>query len=238
MVSAAEKLLEAASRHYRSSGKFAWHFARGKLRHDPYFLGVLAQGLLPEEGRLFDVGCGQGLLLALVCAARQQYDRGEWPQAWPVPPGGLALAGIELDARRVKIATRALASLDPTAEVACCDMRDATFPACSAIMFIDVLLYLDQDEQCRVLEKAADALCPGGVLIMREADAAGGWRFEITRSSERFMSALRGEVHQKLHYRTAGEWRSVLGRLGLAVSQEPMSQGTPFSNILFVGRKC
>ena len=164
-------------------------------------------------------------------------DRGEWPQAWPAPPGRLALAGIEIDAKRVKIAARALASLDPTAEVACCDMRDATFPACSAITFIDVLLYLDPDEQCRVLEKAAEALRPGGVLIMREADAAGGRRFEITRSVERFMSALRGELRQKLHYRTAGEWRSVLERLGLAVSQEPMSQGTPFSNILFVGRK-
>jgi SAM-dependent methyltransferase len=234
---AAKNLLEAASRPYRSSGRFAWHFARGKLRHDPYFLRVLERGLLPQEGGLFDVGCGYGLLLALICAARQQYARGEWPPGWPPPPQRLTLAGIELDAGRAQIAARALGNLDADARVARCDMRDAPFPVCSAIAFMDVLLYLDPEEQCAVLEKGIGAVASGGVLILREADAAGGPRFEITRSAVRCISAVRGEARRKLHYRSAGEWRNLLERLGLAVSTEPMSHGTPFSNVLFVGIK-
>jgi SAM-dependent methyltransferase len=232
-----KRLIDAASRPYQSSGKFAWHFARGKLRHDPYFLGVIQRGLLPREGRLLDVGCGQGLLLALVCAAREQHRRGDWPADWPAPPKRVALAGIELDSRRVEIARRALATVDPGVTVTCADMQDTAFPPSSAITLMDVLLYLTPDEQCRVLEKAAHALVPGGVLILREADASAGQRFKVTRWVERLASAARGERGRHLHYRTAREWQTLLEGLGLAVRTEPMSHGTPFSNTLFVARK-
>ena len=69
-----------------------------------------------------------------------------------------------------------------------------------------------------------------------EADAAAGTRFGVTRWSERAVSALRGELHRKLHYRSAAGWRSALERLGFSVRVEAMSQGTPFANMLFVAR--
>jgi SAM-dependent methyltransferase len=232
-----KRLIEAASRPYQSSGKFAWHFARGKLRHDPYFLGVIRHGLLPREGRLLDVGCGQGLLLALVCAAREQHRRGDWAADWPAPPEQLALAGIELDSSRVGIARGALATVDPGVTITRADMRDAAFPPSSAITLMDVLLYLTPDEQCRVLEKAARALVPDGVLILREADASAGQRFNVTRCVERLASAARGERGRHLHYRTAREWQTFLEGLGLTVRTEPMSQGTPFSNMLFLAQR-
>lgn len=232
-----KRLIDAASRPYRSSGRFAWHFARGKLRHDPYFLGVIRRGLLPSEGRLLDVGCGQGLLLALVCAACERHRCGDWPADWPAPPERVALAGIELDSRRVEIARRALATVDPGVTVTRADMREAPFPPSSAITLMDVLLYLTPDEQARLLRKAFDALVPGGVLILREADASAGQRFKVTRWVERLASAARGERGRHLHYRTAREWQTLLEELGLTVRTEPMSQGTPFSNTLFVARR-
>jgi SAM-dependent methyltransferase len=229
-------LRERASRPYRSSGRLAWHFARGKLRHDPYFVAVVERGLLPREGRLLDVGCGQGLLLAMVCAARKLHASGTWPADWPPPPERLVLSGIELDSRRVEIARRALGELDPAIEVTRGDMRDAAFPRCSAMTLIDVLFYLDARSQDRLLEKAARALAPGGVLIMREADAAAGTRFAVTRWSGHLDSFLRGGCRRARHYRSAGDWQSALERLGFTVQLAPMSQGTPFSNILFVAR--
>jgi hypothetical protein len=39
-----------------------------------------------------------------------------------------------------------------------------------------------------------------------------------------------------LHYRSARNWQSVLERLGFEVHAELMSQGTPFSNVLFIAR--
>lgn len=228
-----ETLLEAATRPYIASGKYAWHFARGKLRHDPFFFWVLRRGLLPERGRLLDLGCGQGLLLALLTAARQQYARGQWPRGWPAPSSSFQMHGIELDRDRAETARRALGT---SAEIDCCDIRVAPFPACSVVVMTDVLLYLTEVEQIRVLQKAIDALRPGGLLLLREADARAGLRFYITQWSDRLIAAARGRFWRKLHYRGASTWVSLLEELGLAVDAEPMSEGTPFSNILFMGR--
>jgi hypothetical protein len=87
-----------------------------------------------------------------------------------------------------------------------------------------------------VLQKAINALSPGGLLLLREADACAGVRFFITHWSERLTAAARDRSWRKLHYRGAGAWVSLLEELGLAVDAEPMSEGTPFSNILFIGR--
>lgn len=228
-----ETLLEAATRPYMSSGKYAWYFARGKLRHDPFFFWMLRSGLLPERGRLLDLGCGQGLLLALLTAARRQYVRGEWPHGWPEPPSSFQMHGIELDRGRAETARRALGT---AAEIDCCDIRHAPFPACSVVVLNGVLLYLDEAEQVRVLQKAVDALCPGGLLLLREADAGAGWRFQITQWTDRLIAANRGRFWRKLHYRAAPAWISSLEELGLTVHVQPMREGTPFSNILLIGR--
>jgi SAM-dependent methyltransferase len=229
-----ERLLEAATRPYISSGKYAWYFARGKLRHDPFFFWVLRSGLLPERGRLLDLGCGQGLLLALLSAARRQYARGEWPRGWPAPSSNFQMQGIELDRGRAETACRALG---PGVEIDCCDIRRAPFPACSLVVMNGVLLYLDEAEQIRVLQKAVDALRPGGLLLLREADAGAGLRFHITQWTDRLIAANRGRFWRKLHYRAAPGWISALEKLGLAVHVQPMRQGTPFSNILLTGRR-
>ena len=51
-------IVEAASAPYRSVGRFAWHFARGKLARDPVFRHVLSNGLIPHQARVLDIGCG------------------------------------------------------------------------------------------------------------------------------------------------------------------------------------
>ena len=227
-------LFEAATRPYIGAGQYAWHFARGKLRHDPVFFSLLRRGLLPERGNLLDLGCGQGVLLSLIRAAQEQYRAGLWPRDWPAPPLNLGLRGIELSAGRVQVARRALGD---SVQVDQRDLRDFDFPPCSVIVMLDVLFYLGEAEQGRVIEKAAGALEPGGLLLMREADAGAGFAFQATRWGEWIAGALRGEFGQQLHYRSLVQWIAVLAGRGFAVSAEPMGEGTPFANVLFVARK-
>ena len=54
---------------YRAAGRFAWHFARGKLGRDPVFRGLVERGELrcgDGPPRVVDIGCGQGLLASLL----------------------------------------------------------------------------------------------------------------------------------------------------------------------------
>lgn len=226
-------LFEAATRPYLAAGKHAWLFARGKLRHDPVYFSLLQRGLLPQHGSLLDLGCGQGMLLSLLRAAKQQ--PGVWPAHWPSAPS-LALRGIDVSAQRVSTARRAFggdAQLDHR------DLRESelAFEPCSVIVLLDVLFYLGEADQARLMDKAVAALERDGVLLMREADAGAGAAFAMTKWSERIACALRGRPGQRLHYRSAAQWTQELSARGLRVDATPMSAGTPFANILFIARK-
>lgn len=229
------QLLDAASRPYAAAGRYAWHFARGKLRFDPVFLGLLRRGLLPDRGRLLDLGCGQGLLLSLLLAARDEHAAGRWPPGWPAPPRRLELSGIDSHPGRVRAARAALGAR------ACVEQRDlraqSFSQSCSAVVILDVLLYLRHDEQERLLDAAAQALEPNGMLLMREADARDGLAFRLTQFSAWLDSAARGRFREPMGWRSASRWVEALAKRGFAVETMPMSEGTPYANVLFVGRK-
>ena len=224
-------LLEAAASRY--AGRSARQFASNKLRFDPVFISLLRDGRLPDRGTLLDLGCGQGLLLALLLAGRDQFERGSWPRDWQRPPQ-LVLLGIEIDGERAATARRALGD---GARVVPADIREAEFPACAVAVLLDVLLYMTEDEQESVLRKAVDALEPGGLLLVREADAGAGLKFAMTRWGERLMEMGRGQWRDRLHYRSASQWIALLSGFGLSVKPVAMSAGTPFANMLFVCTK-
>ena len=90
------ELHRIASEPYRRSGRFGWHFARGKLDRDPVFRALLERGDIPARARVLDIGCGQGLLASLFCACDELARRGTWPAQWASPPTGVRYTGIEL----------------------------------------------------------------------------------------------------------------------------------------------
>jgi len=229
-----EALLEEASFPYLESGMLDWEFVRGKLRHDPLYFNLLRRGFLPPAGRLLDLGCGRGILFSLLIAARRQAEAGQYPEGWAAPPSGLAFHGIE---GRPKVAASARESLGDQAVIKTGDLRGSTFPAADAVLLLDVLHYLPADDQRDLLAKVVAALQPGGVLLIRDADAGGGWRFTATRMQERFSAPLRRHWRQRFHYRSAAEWGGLLKELGLAVDVQPMGMGTPYANVLLAGKK-
>jgi O-methyltransferase involved in polyketide biosynthesis len=143
------------------------------------------------------------------------------------------LQGIELREDRVRAARQALAG----EEVTHGDLRGLDLQPCAVVAILDVMLYLDEAEQQRLLDRVAAALEPGGLLLLREADAGAGFAFRVTKWSERIAGAMRGEFGRPLHYRNAIQWIAELAGRGFDVDAEPMSQGTPFANVLFVARK-
>ena len=227
-------LLDEASRPYRRAGRAAWHYARGKFRWDPVYFALLRGGILPDSGTLVDLGCGQGILLALLAAAKAQYARGQWPRGWPAPPARLAMRGYDLRGRSIRAGSVAL---NGTAALECRDIRGLPLPPAAAVVLLDVLYHLPPAEQERVIGSAARALEPGGVLVVRESNAGGGLAFRLQRSSEYLAQAWHGRLAPRLWYRDARQWRALLEATGLAVSAQPMNGATPFANVLFVARR-
>ena len=226
-------LIEETAYRYLGSGMFHWEFVRGKLRHDPVYLQILRQGLLPSEGRLLDLGCGRGILLSLLLTARDRYDRGLYPEGWPPPPV-LDLHGIETGFKTVSAAR---AALGDQARIDIADLRDAELPPSQAVLLLDVLHYLPAEAQEDLFRRIAGALEPGGLLLIRDADAGAGWRFTATRVQERTCALARRHWKQRFHYRSAAEWSRLLESAGFAVDLQPMGMGTPYGNVLLTATR-
>ena len=232
MGNAYDSLLDAACAPYRAAGHFAWHFARGKLSGDPVFRALLDQGLV-RDGALLDLGCGQGLLAAWLLAGRDRFEAGDWPAGRPPPPRLSSITGVELMPADVE---RAHNALGDRARIEAGDIRTAPFAPADTIVILDVLHFLEIAEQDAVLARVRAALRPGGVLLMRIGDAAGGFGFRWSNWIDRAVARLRGHEAPPLHCRTLADWRASLAGLGFAVEVLPMSSGTLFSNVLLVAK--
>lgn len=219
----------AAARY--GADRFARHFAYFKLTGDPAFRHLVESGLLAERERVLDLGCGQGMLEALLAAAGDERER--WPREWAPRPAPRAMEGIELDPRAVE---RARIAGDGCARFVQGDIRTAAFPQADAIVVLDVLHYIDRPAQEAVLERARRAIAPGGILLLRVADARPTLRFRATIALDRLSLRMRGGRPGTYHCRPLAEWIARLEALGFEVQPRPMSAGTPFANVLLVAR--
>jgi hypothetical protein len=101
-------------------------------------------------------------------------------------------------------------------------------------VILDVLHYVDHAAQAALLQRVHAALRPGGRLLLRVGDAASRRGFLISQWVDRIVTTVRGHHVPPTWGRTLPEWIAVLSAQGFAVQPVPMSQGTPFANVLLV----
>lgn len=222
-------LVRESSDRYITASMTAWEFARGKLRGDPVYRAIVSQPLLPASGTVVDIGCGQGLTLALLADAERLYHAGSWPARWSPPPQFNRKIGIELRPRAASIARKAL---DAAAEILEGDVRTLPPIPCDAALYLDVFHMIPYAEQEELVAATAAALKPGGVMLVRDADAAAGWRFDAVRFGNRLKAIVFGAWRQRFYFRTADEWLACFARHGLHAELRPMTSGA-FANVLF-----
>jgi len=210
--------IEQVAAGYAGAGRSVQGYVRGKLRWDPVFAQLAARAPFPSP--VVDLGCGQAILIALL--ARMQPD--------------LEAVGIEWDDRKLAAGiegTRELAGV----RIVRGDVRNAPIPEAATIFIVDVLHYLQPDEQIDLLRRAVQALRPGGCLILRDVDGSAGVRAWINRWQER-VNRLFG-VHQgdTLRFRTSAEMQQALQELGMTTQVEQSSGRLPLSNVLITARR-
>ena len=100
-----------------------------------------------------DLGCGYGIfahLLALSSPARE-------------------VIGLDMDPARIRVAQEA-ARGRKNVSFACVDLKDPEFPlpSCRAITLIDLLHHVPFQDQEGLILRCAQALQPGGLLLIKE----------------------------------------------------------------------
>jgi 2-polyprenyl-3-methyl-5-hydroxy-6-metoxy-1,4-benzoquinol methylase len=234
MTTYIQQLVDTATAPYAHAGKFAWHFARGKLSGDPVFQEILQRGLIAPNTHVVDIGCGQGLLSAWLLAAEKAATKDAWPADWQSPPYGVTVHGIELMQSDVARANKALAKHHDRFTFETGDMCTAAFGKAQTVVILDVLHYVPFSAQEDVLLRVKEALSPKGLLILRIGDASAGLGFKISNWVDNMVFMCRGHKQSRLYCRSLSDWLALLNQLGFQVESKPMSQGTPFSNVLLI----
>ena len=238
------ELLDAATAPYRASGRFAWHFARGKLGRDPVFRYLVERGLFVPAGqqgavRMLDIGSGQSLIASLVHEMRRLHAARGWPSGWPAPPADeLRYTGIELMPKDTQRARAALSGLPVAPVLVNGDMCSIEYPPSDLVVILDVLHYVDIAAQDRVLERVHACLREGGGrLLLRIGDQDSARGFAASQWVDRIVTNIRGHRAPPTWGRPLKAWIAKLESIGFVVRAVPKSEGTPFANVLLIAER-
>jgi 2-polyprenyl-3-methyl-5-hydroxy-6-metoxy-1,4-benzoquinol methylase len=198
--------------------RWHYHYSRIKLGSDPLYPGV-ADALRGSVLPVLDLGCGIGLLAHALRAERV----------------AVPYRGVDNDAAKIAQAERAAtqAGLQDVA-FAVVDLA-ATFPAHrGSVAILDVLQYLDDAAQQRLLDAALAMLAPGARLVIRTGIEDGSRRMWFTRTFDRVANALGWMNAPPRRYPREQDLRSTLERAGLQARFTSLRGNTPFNNWLVV----
>ena len=200
-----------------------WHYyySRIKLGSDPLYPGV-AEALRGSEAPVLDLGCGIGLLAHALRAEALAIE----------------YIGVDNDAGKIAKARRAAAEsgLDGVSfEVV--DLASGFPPHHGSVAILDVLQYLDDASQQRLLDAAIAMLTPGARLVIRSGIEDGSRRMRVTRGFDRAANALGWMNTAPKGYPTEDALRGTLRRAGLEATFSSLRGNTPFNNWLVVATK-
>jgi 1-acyl-sn-glycerol-3-phosphate acyltransferase len=205
-------LARAVAERYRPAGRFRMGFAAGKVSFDPIFWHLWER--LPREGRLLDVGAGEGLLGVFLREAGSR----------------LVVHGVDIDEARIA-AARTAAGADPALIFEVADGEDAPFPQADVVTCIDVLHYLTPARQDRLMARLCAAVAPGGTLYVRDPEVGLGLASWWTATTERVFVALGRHRGGGVHVRGGVALAEVVARHLSDVHVTRAGTG-PFANAL------
>jgi 2-polyprenyl-3-methyl-5-hydroxy-6-metoxy-1,4-benzoquinol methylase len=149
----------------------------------------------------------------------------------------MTFQGVDLDASGCEAGNQALKPrFGERLFLASGDMCRADLRGYDAITILDVLHYIPFAQQDVLLDQIRSALGPSGLLVTRIGNAQGGWRFRVSQWVDLVMANAQGHRIRRMYCRPLNDWIHALQTRGFSVTAQPMSEGTPFANVLLVAR--
>lgn len=195
-------------------------YVRAKLKSDPVYEAVwkLVEG---SSQPILDVGCGIGLL--------PMFLRGRGYQG--------VLVGIDTDVEKINLARAVAAGNSASTTFEVKDARQGCGGFTGSVALLDVLHYLPSEDQRSLLRNCANAVAPGGMVIIRDCPRDGSWRYRATYLEEWFAKTIGWLRVPMLNFPTRQEITQVFEPAEFSAHIAPLWGNTPFNNHLFVFRR-
>lgn len=212
-----EEVVARVAARYGSGSRSAYYYVRGKMLGDPVVRRAFEFAAKEPLGEVVDVGAGRGQLGILLLESK----------------GATHVSGFDWDPAKVAEARRASKDLPASFEEG--DVVTHAIPGCDCVLLIDVLHYLTDAQQDALVERAARAA--RSTLLIRELDPDRGWRSKATRVQESITTSAWWNRGARVRVRPISCVERALSAEGFDVTVEPCWGGTPFANVLVVGRR-
>jgi 2-polyprenyl-3-methyl-5-hydroxy-6-metoxy-1,4-benzoquinol methylase len=218
-VSKADPVGERVQAAYADAPRRERLHVAGRLRSCP--MAAIAAAT-PVTGRVLDFGCGHGV------AARYL----------AITSSGREITGVDVDGDKLRDGRAA-------ADRAGLPVRFEQVPEAyrpvgewDAITIVDVLYLLGEDAALEVVDAAAAALVPGGVLVIKEIDVRPRWKYWFAVAQEQAATKLlRITEGSRVHFLAPKQITERLVKAGLHVEEKPLHRGRLHPHHLIVGRK-
>lgn len=174
--------------------------------------------LLPDEGRILDIGCGFGLFSAYF--GQTQPNR--------------RIVGVDPNAKRIAMARKVAESLGLDSTFMAGDARDAALEGTFAGAYVlDVMHHIPAADQLPMLVRLRDLLEPRGVLVVKDITTEPALGVEFTRLLDRVMVGW----DEELTYRHHREWGEMLSSLGFHVRMVRVPDVLPYPHVVIAATK-
>lgn len=178
--------------------------------------------VLPDAGRVLEIGCGHGLFSAYAALTSPRRT----------------VRGVDIDTDKIEIARSAARRCPADLEFA--EGASGSIPAgeWDAVVFVDVLYLLPAAEQRALLDQAAAALAPGGVLVVKEMDLRPRWKARWNAWQETLsVSVLRITEGSSFDFVAPSVMAGWLEEAGLVTRSERLDRGRLHPHHLLTARR-
>jgi len=200
---------------YSKSSLMTKLYLRIKLKICPL---VQLETLFPKEGKIVDLGCGNGLFSNILGIG--SYRRN--------------IVGADLDEKKIVLAER---TKGPPAYIKYLvgDIVTMDYPRADVFSLVDVLYLIPYKAQEAILRKCAEALAPQGILILKDMDTRPRWKYIWNYWQETLAVKVIGfTLGERFYFRSRVNFQRLLKSLGFGVKTVRMDRGYWYPHVAYV----
>jgi len=175
----------------------------------------LVESHVPRKGRIYDIGCGAGLLSNTMALRSEERD----------------IVGIDLSEDKINMAQKSVNNRK-NVNFEKADALNFNFQKPNTAVMCDLLHHISPKRQELLLGCIYEALSDNGVLIIQDIDKKPFFKYLFALGTDKVLGKGR-----KVHYRSGAEMSEMLKKIGFKPEFKRIDKGYPIAAVLFKCRK-
>jgi len=169
------------------------------------------EDIVPKEGRIYDLGCGAGLLSNMMALASEKRQ----------------VTGVDLSRKKIDIAQKSLGDR-PNIEFRTADVLNFTFRNPDIIVMCDLLHHIPFQTQENLLRRLYNSLNKGGLLLIQDIDKTPFHKYIFALSVDKITSKM-----STVYYRKSKNLENILKDIGFDVEIIRLDKNYPIAAVAY-----